>query len=168
MDWSEILEEAAAPAGLASLATTLALALLSKNDTGSPVAAINSVSHMPFGDEAFDHDEASPKYTITGALLNAAAVSGWALLHEMAVNKTDVKKSPWPLVITSGLISAAAYATDYHVVPKRLTPGFEEKLQPKSMFAVYAILAGAIAVGTFFRGKKKPPKVNPAEAISMR
>jgi hypothetical protein len=39
------------------------------------------------------------------------------------------------------LISAAAYVTDYHIVPKRLTPGFEMRIPRVALAGVYAALA---------------------------
>jgi hypothetical protein len=38
-------------------------------------------------------------------------------------------------------VSALAYLTDYHVVPKRLTPGFELRLPGGALAAAYAALA---------------------------
>jgi hypothetical protein len=39
------------------------------------------------------------------------------------------------------VVSAAAYVTDYHVVPKRLTPGFELRVPRLALAGVYAALA---------------------------
>ena len=43
--------------------------------------------------------------------------------------------------------SAVAYATDYHVVPERLTPGFEKRLSNESLAIVYGVLAACLALG---------------------
>jgi hypothetical protein len=37
-------------------------------------------------------------------------------------------------------VTAGAYVVDYHLVPKRLTPGFEERLSPGALALVYAAL----------------------------
>ncbi len=42
-------------------------------------------------------------------------------------------------------VAAAAYLIDYHVIPKRLTPGFEKRLSGKSMCAIFAALAIGLA-----------------------
>jgi len=46
------------------------------------------------------------------------------------------------------IVSALAYVTDYHLVPKRLTPGFEKRLSNKSLFGIFATLALSLAVGS--------------------
>ena len=60
------------------------------------------------------------------------------------------RKSPrtLPEALVGGLAtSAAAAATDYTLVPKRLTPGFEHRLSRGSMVGVFAAIAGGIALG---------------------
>lgn len=44
-------------------------------------------------------------------------------------------------------VAALAYVTDYHLVPARLTPGFERHLSRRALFFVYAVLAMALAAG---------------------
>jgi hypothetical protein len=46
----------------------------------------------------------------------------------------------------ASIVSALAYVTDYYVVPRRLTPGFEQRLSRKSLLGTYAVLAGSLAV----------------------
>ena len=41
-----------------------------------------------------------------------------------------------------------AYFTDYHVVPDRLTPGFEKRLSPKSLRVVYSALALSLPIAS--------------------
>lgn len=48
-------------------------------------------------------------------------------------------------------IAIVAYVVDYHVIPKRLTPGFE-LVFPKKLFPVlYLGLAGALFAGASYR-----------------
>jgi hypothetical protein len=42
-------------------------------------------------------------------------------------------------------VSAAAYITDYHFVPRRLSPGFELRIPPAALAAIYAALALGLA-----------------------
>jgi hypothetical protein len=39
------------------------------------------------------------------------------------------------------VVSAGAYLTDYYLVPKRFTPGWEKRLSGKSLAAIYGMLA---------------------------
>jgi hypothetical protein len=47
------------------------------------------------------------------------------------------------------IVTALAYVTDYVVVPKRLNPGFEQRLSSKSLFGAYAVLAASLALSAF-------------------
>ena len=51
-------------------------------------------------------------------------------------------------LLSGAAVSALAYLTDYHVVPSRLTPGFEKRLGGRSLLAIYAALAFSLAAIT--------------------
>jgi hypothetical protein len=40
---------------------------------------------------------------------------------------------------------------DYHLVPRRLSPGFEHRIHPAGMLAVY----GMFALGLFLAGRRR-------------
>jgi hypothetical protein len=42
-------------------------------------------------------------------------------------------------------VTAGAYLTDYYLVPKRFTPGFEKRLSGKSLAAIFVALAAGLA-----------------------
>lgn len=134
-----------------SIATTLVTAALTgwlgKRETGSAAAPFNATSHIVHGDEATRHDEVSAKYTLTGFLLNAAAMAAWSGVQEVAFGRWARKGSPARAVASGAATSALAYVTDYYVVPKRLTPGFEKRLSKGAMLATYVGLALALAAG---------------------
>ncbi|MGV3615436.1 MAG: hypothetical protein ACO1SV_08905 [Fimbriimonas sp.] len=138
---------------LASTATTTALtAWLGKKETGSAAAPFNATSHIVHGEEAVRHNEVSAKYTLTGVILNAAAMLAWSGVQEFAFGRWARKGTVERAVVSGAATSALAYVTDYHVVPKRLTPGFEKRLSNKALFVTYVGLALALAAGT--RAKK--------------
>ncbi len=137
--------------GLATAATTAVAAACGSCENGSPWAPINAVSHIPFGDEAAEHDEPSVRYTATGALLNAAAVSSWAALHELAVGDRAHRGDVAAAVVGGVATAALAYVVDYHVVPRRLTPGVELRLSNRSLGLMYGALALSLAVGSLCR-----------------
>jgi hypothetical protein len=43
--------------------------------------------------------------------------------------------------------------TDYYVVPKRVTRGFEKRLSDPALFGVYAALALSLAAGSLLNGR---------------
>src|SRR5689334_6865122 len=130
---------------LAGVATTAAVAALSRRETGSASAGLNAVSHIAWGDSAARQQDPSLKYTLTGLALNAAAVTGWALVQDLLFGRRrrGVARS-----VAAGTATAAlAYVVDYHMVPERFTPGFEKRLSGPALAAVYGVLAASLAAG---------------------
>jgi hypothetical protein len=148
---SETLIDGAIKAELAASTTLATVALCGHIEDGDAVSPINAISHIVWGDEAYTQRDLSLKYTATGALINDVSVWSWALLHEWLFGKAqdegNIKKSLFGGV----LISLLAYVVDYHFVPKRLKPGFERHLQPKSLLVIYAVLALTLGLGGKFR-----------------
>ena len=105
------------------------------------------------------------KHTLSGAGLNAASVTMWAGLHELLFGKW-AKKGPVEAIVSGAAVSAMAYAVDYHVVPKRLTPGFEKKLSSQGMWITYGVLALSFAVGALIE-KKMEPEGNSTKSLEM-
>lgn len=136
-----------ATGALASAATTAAVAVLGKMDDGSAAGPINAVSHILWGDKDADTDAVDAPHTITGAGLNAAAVTAWAGVHELFMPK-EGRPSVQCALMVGVAVSTIAYVTDYHVGPKRLTPGFEKRLKPGAVFSVYVVLALFLAAGS--------------------
>lgn len=154
MNVASIARQSALPAALATATTTAAVTGLTKLNDGSGAAGLNAVSHILWGDEATSKDELSAKYTLIGGALNSAAVASWAAIHEMAVDQFRLPRRLMPMLLSASLVSGVAYVVDYHVVPKRLTPGFEKRITPRAMAIVYGALAIGLAVGAVL-GRKR-------------
>ena len=123
-------------------ATTATVCLLSSRDTGHPAAGLNATSHILWGDEAMRHNQWDFRHTLTGALLNAGAMGFWSAVQGLFPEPRSVLGA----ARNATIVSALAYVTDYHVVPGRLTPGFEQRLSRKSLLGTYAVLAASLAV----------------------
>ncbi len=139
---------------VATAATTATVAFLSQKENGTATAAINAVSHMLWGEEATNTDRLDARHTLAGAGLNAAAVTSWAAMHELMLPR-DTRPSIGRAMLAGAATSAFAYWVDYHVVPKRFTPGFEDRLSKRSLFGVYAVLALALAAGSLTRTRSR-------------
>jgi hypothetical protein len=137
------LRNVATTASIATTATTAAALFVSKAETSYAAAALNATSHILWGDEAAKHDDPDLEHTLVGGALNASAMGAWAFIQEL------LPRAHTPLgAVTKGVfVSALAYVTDYFIVPKRLTPGFEKRLSPAGMLTMYGSLAGALALG---------------------
>lgn len=126
---------------LAGAATTLAAALAGRRLAGSSTAPLNATSHFLWGARAGRQNRPSIKYTVTGVATNFAASVFWALFYEGLAGRG--RRTPARAAVDATLVSAAAYVTDYHVVPERLTPGWEKRLPGRALAAIY----GALALG---------------------
>ena len=146
-DWGTML----LATGIATLATTVVVSVLSKKETGSAASGLNATSHIFWGDEAAEHDETSLKHTASGAVLNASAMAGWALVQELALGSWSRKGSKGRAAVSGLLTAAVAYVVDYFVVPKRFTPGFEKRLSKSSLAMTYTVLALSLAAGPALR-----------------
>ncbi|MBC8642254.1 CoA transferase [Caballeronia sp. EK] len=87
----------------------------------------------------------SARLTGTGALIHWGASIFWGTLFETLLRK---RRSPPARIIRIAAVTAAtAYVVDYHVVPKRITPGFEAHMPRRSFLPVYLALgAGCHAI----------------------
>lgn len=142
------LERTLCTGAAATAATTLAVSICGALEEGNPVAPINAVSHIAWADEAARQTDASWQYTAVGLALNTAAVTSWAGVYEMFCGRTADRKDIAGALLGGALVSAAAYVTDYHIVPERLTPGFEKRLSNRSLLGVYTALALGLAAGS--------------------
>ena len=145
--WEESITHGLQGAALATLGTTAVAALAGELENHAPLGPINAVSHILFGDEAAKHDELSAKHTLAGALLNTAAIGSWAVVGELIFGG-ERRPTNLPAALAAGAaVAGIAYVTDYHLVPDRLTPGFEKRLSNKSLLAIYGALAVGLGVG---------------------
>jgi hypothetical protein len=145
--WEESITHGLQGAALATLGTTAAAALAGELENHAPLGPINAVSHILFGDEAAAHDELSAKHTLTSALLNTAAIGSWAVVGELIFGG-ERRPTTLPAALDAGAaVAGISYITDYHLVPDRLTPGFEKRLSNKSLLAIYGALAIGLGIG---------------------
>lgn len=147
-DWTRLILRAATCA----LATTAAACIASKLETGRTAAALNATSHIVWGEPAFRADAASVRYTLVGALLNAGAMLAWSAVHELLPEPRSLAAR----AAKATGVTAASYVTDYYLVPKRLTPGFEERLSGEALALVY------VALGLGFLASPQLTASNPA------
>ncbi len=141
---------------LAGIATALATALAGKRETGSYTAPINATSHVVWGEQAAMQNRPSLKYTLTGFMVNHASAIFWAVFYEKffgARSGPSSRRGSWVRPLAgSAAVTAGAYLTDYYLMPKRLTPGFEKRLSATSLIAVFGVLALGLAARDLMTG----------------
>ena len=133
--------------------TTAAIAAASVAATGSAASAINSISHCVYGDDREIGHRLSTGETLVGAAANTAAMVFWSALYELMPGRKSVPRSIAPAIIGTAL----AYVVDYHVVPKRYSPGFERFLPGASIAAIYAVFSRQLLrISTLWNQSPRP------------
>ena len=130
------------------MATVIAVA--SRTRTGRAAPGLNAISHMLWGEKAGRQRNWSFRYTVSGLVLNQLACLFWSGCFE-ALFRERPSHLPGRGVPPVILVSFVAYLVDYHVVPKRCTPGFE-LLFPRAWYpSLYAGLAASLWAGAQVR-----------------
>lgn len=135
---------------VAGLCAAAAAAYGARRDGGTACAPINAVTHCLWPEKAMREQRFSARYTLLGLGIHQAAAVFWALVFERLVPRVP-RKHPATVVAAAAGTAATAYYVDYHVVPKRLTPGFEAHLGSKSMARVYVGIAVGLAAVALLR-----------------
>lgn len=135
------------PALLAAATTTAAVAALGRRDTGSALAPLNATSHVLWGPRAAAVERVTLNHTLPGVLINAGAAGFWALMMRGLFGGRRWAQSRSGALAAGGATAGLAYLVDYHLVPRRLTPGWELRLSPRSLGLAFAALALGLGVG---------------------
>ena len=136
-----VIERALVSGTWAGLCMNAAIGLIGRTTLGKAATPLNAISHILWGPKAARETGWSIGYTGSGLILNQLACLFWAGCYEAMMHpRRPVRFS------TAGAVSALAYLTDYYLVPRRFTPGFE-LLFPRRMFPwLYAALAASLRI----------------------
>lgn len=146
--WKQALREGLVTGSLASVLSTATLLASGKRETGSAVAPVNAASHWLWGDAALRADGVSWRHTGAGYVTQHLASVFWAVLYARVYgHRPEAKRLPQ--AIAGGIAtSAVAAVVDYGLVPRRLTPGYENRLSTPAMVATFGSIAAGIALGS--------------------
>lgn len=134
--------------GITTLTTTVAALSLGAIENGKPAAPLNATSHIVWGDSAANYSDFDLSHTLLGGVLNAGAMLSWAAVHRGLFPKP---KSLFGALGSGVTVAAMAYVTDYYLVPKRFTPGFEKRVSGTALATMYGVLAASLAVSAVLR-----------------
>ena len=107
-------------------ATTIGVAGVALAEGKTAYAPSNAISHIAFGEGVLQVTKPIPKNLIVGNLFNLSAMIGWSTVAEVAF--TVLRVAPVQYLATAGIAATTtvlAYETDFYLVPKRFTPGFD-------------------------------------------
>jgi hypothetical protein len=146
--WTQAARDALVSGSVASATSTAALAACGAAEAGSPYAASNAVSHWYFGDRAARQDGPSWRYTATGALTHHAASVFWAIFYEkLGGGPRRAHNSAVQNIGEAAMVAALACFVDYRLTPRRLMPGYEQRISRPALAVVYASFAAGLALG---------------------
>ena len=137
---------------VSSLAVAATAVVCGKAEGRSAWRPINAISHIVWGRKAAQKKLFTPRYTGMGLVLNGVACGFWAFLYRRCRRSMQAPDSFTASVGSGIAVSALAYVTDYYVVPRRFTPGFELILSRRSFPWIY----GALAAGLFIPELMEP------------
>lgn len=143
--WSRALRTAVVSGTIASLASLAALALRGRAEAGRALGPVNAPSHWIWGDRALRRDGASLRYTAVGFAVHHLSSMFWGLVHARIFG--DRPQTAARAARDALLTTVFAAWVDLRLVPHRLTPGFQKRLSPAGLVAVYALFGAGLALG---------------------
>ena len=150
---SGLFARAAKSGSVAGLATTAAVALLGARETGSAAAPINATSHVLWGDEAGTADAVDVNHTLPGLLINAGAGVFWAVVYELLRSRTRPEDRA-AAVASGAAVASLAYVVDYHLIPRRLSPGWDLRLSRRSVALGFVVLGLSLGLAGLMRARR--------------
>src|SRR5690606_37216615 len=133
--------------------------LFSRHRSGAPAAGTNAASQWIWYPRARHVRRPSPRYTLAGYAIHHASSLWWALGFELL---RPHRAPPRGRAARAAGIAALAYVVDYHVVPRRLSPGFEHRIGGAGMWAAYAAFAVGLYLGSRPAHVRAAPRPGPA------
>ncbi|MGD9943656.1 MAG: hypothetical protein AB7S98_10505 [Burkholderiaceae bacterium] len=144
--WRKALNDGAFSGGMASALSSLVLAWRGSVDLGAGAAPLNAPAHW-LSRRALGRDGASLRYTAVGMVIHHLSSIFWAFFYEWIAARRR-SESPAAELRDALAVAALAAVVDYQVVPRRFTPGFEQRLTRHSLVWVYAAFAAGLFLGS--------------------
>jgi hypothetical protein len=168
--WLQAFRTGIASGAAASSLSSAVLAARARQETGSPYAGTNAVSHALWGDRAYRSNAPSLKYTLAGYVIHHAASTFWATLYERHASGPDGRRPAGRALAVGAAVAALAFVVDYTVTPPRFRPGYEQRISNRSMAMVYVALALGLAMRDVLSagaaGQPRVPSRTPARGPS--
>ena len=151
--WTQALRFALVSGTVASVTSTVALAVLARVEEKSLLQPVNATSHWLNGEQAGSFKGLDLIHTAVGYVTHHGATVFWATFFERWVAARR-PVAALPMMRDALAMSAVAAAVDYGATPKRFTPGWELVLSRKSMAAGYVAMAFGLAAGAWMTQRR--------------
>jgi hypothetical protein len=126
---------------LASAAISVALAVLARREGKHALQPTNATSHWLHGKRAGRVRKADISHTLF-----------WAVLFEGLLGRR--RASLLNIAGKAAATSAIAGAVDYGLMPKRLTPGWENAVSNRSVRTAFVVMALGLAAGALLSRRR--------------
>jgi hypothetical protein len=153
--WQQALRDSALPGALAAAATAATAAGRGRADSASALAPLNAVSHFLWGDRAAHVRRATLKETGIGVAVNSAASVFWATVFQKLFGEAVERRGVPAALLGGAAVAGLAYLTDYHLVPKRLTPGYEKRVSGRSLALIFGALGLSLGAGALLARRRR-------------
>lgn len=147
---NDLLLRAICSGSTAGMTSAMAAAAGASASGRRPYAALNAVTHCLWPERAPREEDLSAKYTGIGAGIHLGSAIFWGVLFEALCGK---RPRAGKIAAAAATTAAVAYVVDYHVVPDRLTPGFEAHLSKQSLALTYLALGAGFAMAALARAQ---------------
>lgn len=152
--WSAALRDSAISGSVASVLSTAALGVLSRQDAGSPFAATNAISHWAWGDAAFQEKGLDWSHTGLGYGVHHASSMLWSTIYEKLFGDRAAEGRVAEALAGGLLVAGVASFVDYKMTPRRFEPGIEQHLSTRSMAVFYGVFGVGLALAGILRGRR--------------
>jgi hypothetical protein len=137
-DFKNIGQRALSSGAAAGVASALAAAYGAVRSGHGPFAAINAVTHCIWPERSFRQESMSVRYTGVGSGIHLGSAVFWGVLFEALCG---TRPTPKAVIGAAATTAVVAYVVDYHVVPKRVTPGYDVHMTKGALGLTYVALA---------------------------
>lgn len=144
--WANAIGKGMLSGSIASVASTIVLSLRGQHEEGTAYAPTNATSHWLWGQRAIRRNGPSARYTLVGYAIHHASSTLWAVIYEKWLSQQPGRQAPAPPLAGGAAVAALACFVDYQLTPKRLRPGFEQRLSKGSLVLVYGAFGLALGI----------------------
>lgn len=130
-------------AGVIAAAATAGTLLGLGRARGAPFGLLNDAAHILLGERARIVETAHVQITSLAMLVHVVSLLLWGVLFALLAGSAR----GWRLAITAALFAGAILAIDTLLLPPALRPGFETAMTLPELALLYAVMAGALALG---------------------
>lgn len=141
------------PGLLAGALFSAAAAASGRREAGSAAAALNAPGHFYRGEAALHDRRISLRHTVPGVAVNTGAGLFWAGLMRMLLPRAG--RRPGGALLAGAAVSSLAWVVDYHLIPRRLSPGVQEVVSAKSLGGIHALFALGLGLGAWLAAGRR-------------